>query len=208
MATEVETEAPAEGRRKDDAYMTPQPLADAIVAGLPFVPEGRLVIEPSCGDGRFVRAMRAAWPGTKILAVDVRPECRAQALAAGADVFMCGDWPAIAAKLKAKGAQPVVVIGNPPYNDAQAHIEAGLALSPMLAIHLLRIGFLGSMERVPFYAAHPLTVLQPVAPRPSYTDDGKSDSSEYATFSWVREDLCQPSGVLPPLVWARERRKK
>ena len=46
-------------RKRMGVYYTPQPLADAIVTSLKNI-SFRTVLEPSCGDGAFLRAIAAA----------------------------------------------------------------------------------------------------------------------------------------------------
>jgi hypothetical protein len=52
-------------------------------------------------------------------------------------------------------------------------------------VYLLRLNFLGSAKRKPFWDAHPPTHLLTITPRPSFVNGG-SDSCEYGWFCWDR----------------------
>lgn len=54
-------------------WATPAALAALLVDGLGPQPDGAVVLEPSAGCGSLVRAVRAAWPGAHIDAVEVDP---------------------------------------------------------------------------------------------------------------------------------------
>lgn len=105
-----------------DPFMTDFVLAAAIVAhALRTVgPDVDAVIEPSAGDGRFVKAARECWPDAFVQAIEPDPQY-AQALKdAGADAVHVGTWESWIQT--AKATDRVVVIGNPPYPVAGAHI--------------------------------------------------------------------------------------
>jgi hypothetical protein len=81
---------PREPRREHDAYMTPMPLVEAIVATVKlYVPNPARIIEPSCGDGEFIAALRKAYPEAAVGGIDIRPEVGEKITALGA-VF--GAW--------------------------------------------------------------------------------------------------------------------
>lgn len=194
-----------------DAYQTPPALAREIVAVLAkrlrlFRPE---IIEPSAGTGAFVRACREQWPAAHITAVDVDSRHEAACVAAGANLFDAREWTAYAGDLARVGRHPGapprrLIVGNPPYREAEAHVEAGLrALSPgeHLAF-LLRLNLLGSRARVSFWKEHPATWIAPVVPRPSFTGTG-SDATEYAVFCWRAGR--RGTRVVRPVVWAKRR---
>jgi hypothetical protein len=199
-----------------DAYMTPDELALAICAGLRrrgVDPEE--IIEPSAGAGAFVRAARATWPDAHITAVEIdRTKTPVLAIA---DVVMVEDWVGLA-RLLANGqseeGKSRLVVGNPPFRQAQEHIEASLDLlreGDRLAF-LLRLNFLGARERVSFWRRRlGLETVQTVAPRPSFglNKHGKpgSDGTEYAVFTWRKGYRGAPR-VLAPLVWAPARARR
>lgn len=202
------SEAPSKGyrnrRRSNDYYPTPQELANAICRRLARTPEiGKLnctlIIEPSAGSGNFIRAARSQWPSAGIIAVDVC-EVGAQCRQAGADDFHCDDWPAWVKQRPFD--RPALVVGNPPYSQAQQHVEAALDHLPWgsLVAFLLRQSFLCSAKRLPLWARSNCVATIPIVGRPSYTDDGRTDASEYEVFVW-RVGYEGPRIGLPHLVW-------
>lgn len=200
-------------RNTDDAYFTPDALALAI-AGRVRETFGIVsqIVEPSAGMGAFVRAARATWPVARITAHEPNLEPRTfpantadPLFAAGATKVTtrrwedCGNswaWPEESGAIDGR----VLIIGNPPYNllgdgrgdtPTTAERHALLALDRMrdgdVLAFLLRLAFLGGGGRIErLHAKHPLAALWPVTPRPSFTEDGKSDSSEYGVFVWEK----------------------
>lgn len=201
----------AAARVPNDAYVTPNPLALAICAALrkrfgAWVPEE--IIEPSAGDGAFIRAARASWPDAHITAVEIDSTRKSACLAAGAQVFIRQCWVETAiglSNMQTEDGKPRLIVGNPPYRQAQFHIEAALRLlrdGDRLA-YLLRLNFLGSSARVAFWRQGELELVQPIAPRPSFTNGG-TDGTEYAVFVW-RKGYRGAARLGRPLVWQAER---
>ncbi len=192
-----------------DFYATPQALASAICLRIAKVLSPGLVVEPSAGCGPFVRAARNTWPNARVVAVDV-DEGKSKVLeAAGAHFIILEDWKLVAAHdiivAIAERASPVLVVGNPPYREAEEHIQAALSwMSPGDELFfLLRINFLGSRSRLAFWAGTPLVEMMPVVPRPSFTVRG-ADATEYAVFRW-KSGHQGPARISPPIMWDKRR---
>lgn len=160
-----------------DRYYTPDVLAVACVRALDLRPEPSLVLEPSLGGGAFARAVRARWPKALIQGVDIDPDAPGRE---HADHLWTGDF-----RDHPFGSGFSLVIGNPPYRDAEAHVEAALALAPEVAM-LLRLGLLAGQKRSAFWRAHPPAVVHVLSRRPSFTGGG-TDASEYGWFVWSRQ---------------------
>lgn len=205
----------AANRIPQDGCQTPAPLARAICQRLfqTLAPPG-LIVEPSAGTGAFVDAAKATWPNAPILAVEIESRYRAalqRAGAAGGNVIV-GDWVAVAPGLfqhvQARAIPPRLVLGNPPYRKAQAHIEAALDwLRPgdHLAF-LLRVNFLGSKKRVAFWERPGLLWMATITPRPSFTRGG-TDGTEYGVFVWRQGFRGEPR-IAPTLTWEPERKRR
>lgn len=196
---------PVAEREALDFYATPQPLADAICYHISGCGIWRLnwhtVVEPSAGHGPFVRAARREFPGACVIAVDVDPAKEPQLREAGAHIVVIRDWRHYARAATVTG--PTLVIGNPPFREAEAHIRDALAWmrdGDTLAF-LLRLNLLGSRSRLPLWNATPLAEVIPVVPRPSFTGGG-SDATEYAVFRWVKGHT-GPTTLARPLVWEK-----
>ena len=163
-----------------DAYYTPDALAHACVSVLTDANPDH-VVEPSVGGGAFVRAVRARWPRARVSGYDLDPEAKGGALC---DAFYNTNWLTIAPTSK-----PDVILGNPPYNEAEAHVRKALE-----RVHpaggtvgmLLRLAFLESKQRKPFWRewGSQLDSVYVLADRPSFVASGARDSCAYGWFVW------------------------
>lgn len=81
-------------------------------------------------------------------------------------------------------AQQDIIITNPPYSLAMEFLRKSLGEAHTV-VYLLRLNFLGSLARKPFWDEHPPTHLFTITPRPRFVNGG-SDSCEYGWFVWDR----------------------
>ncbi len=113
MMRGVSTTADRERRRALGAWPTPEWLVDRVLdTVLVGMPAPRRVVDPSCGDGRFLAAAATRWPDAELHGIDVDAEVLAaarQRLGAHAHLH-CGDGLGDAA-----GADFDLVVGNPPF---------------------------------------------------------------------------------------------
>lgn len=81
-----------------------------------------------------------------------------------------------------------LVITNPPFSLAMEVILASLKLvrDGGFVVMLLRLNFLGSAERLPFFQANPPKRIYVHHRRLSFLPSGKQDSIEYAHMVWQR----------------------
>lgn len=149
-----------------DAFHTPEDVATACVATLGDLRDVR-VWEPHAGGGAFVRAL--ARTGALVVASDLDP-------AAG--------WP-VSDFLADDATEAEFVVGNPPFNDAEAHVRHAIARARYGVGFLLRLAFLESMKRRAFWAEHRAAEVYVLSRRPSFTG-GKTDSDAYGWFVWKR----------------------
>lgn len=190
---------PEAERNALDFYATPDALAFALCANLARHTPWACVVEPSAGNGPFVRAARAMWPTAKIVAVDVCADRLPELSRAGADAVLVSDWRQIAS-LPTEGR--TLIVGNPPFREAEEHIRHATRLmrdGDTLAF-LLRLNLLGSRSRLALWAETPLAEVAPIVPRPSFTGGG-SDATEYALFRWVKGHV-GPTRLGQHIVWA------
>jgi len=169
------------GRRiVGDAYYTPDPLARAIVAALcarcawPTGP----ILEPNVGGGAFARAIIDSPHGTpELVVLDI--DSTAPGLAHPRALYSeAVDF------LSYRPQRPFnFVIGNPPYAQAQEHVEHALGMSRHVVM-LLRSAFGESASRIGFWRQHPARHVWMLAQRPSFTSDGKTDGCAYSVFWW------------------------
>ena len=198
-------------RRKLDAYYTPDELALAACRKLRALGvRPGTIIEPSVGQGAWVRGAREVWSGAPIFGVDVDPTA---AGLAECDMAFVSDWPEWVAEVQ-HPAPPTnhgagaLVIGNPPYKHAREHVRAALDLAGAngTVAMLLRLSFLAPRKSLHLLwptpdkpmTGPPFKYLIPLTPRPSFTGRG-TDAAEYAIFVW-RLTVQQGVHVIP-LVW-------
>lgn len=165
-------------RALHDYYPTP---AWALERFLEAHPIGGQWLEPSAGDGALLRVLRGhPHAEVDLTAMDLNPRNRlGRYLDPGQPFIWRGDFL----------AHPPVgfdgVIGNPPYEHAEAFVRQGLAAAPVVA-YLLRLNFLEGLGRAPLLHAFPPDVY--VLPnRPSFRWDGKTDATAYAWIVFRRE---------------------
>lgn len=177
----------ATGRVKNDAYFTPPALASAAVGWLER--DGYLwprihALEPSAGRGSWINAMARLQP-TTMHALDIDP-ARTLELEALRCRPMLGDFETFDFD---ECGEPLdryeAIIGNPPYNRAEAHVRRALALRDRFGVvaFLLRLAFLESQERVPFWREHPASKIYVLSERPSFSG-GSTDNAAYGVFVW------------------------
>jgi hypothetical protein len=66
---------------------------------------------------------------------------------------------------------------------------------------LLRVGFLCTQDRCrSLWSQTGLRYFNPIAERPSFTDDGATDQQEYALFVWSPGNV-YPGIILAPIWW-------
>lgn len=77
-----------------------------------------------------------------------------------------------------------IIVTNPPFSIAQEFITHALELADTV-IMLLRVNFLGSQKRYPFWVNNEPKALYILSKRPSFTGTG-TDSTEYAWYIWEK----------------------
>jgi hypothetical protein len=177
------------------------------------------LLEPNVGDGAIVRAVDAwlvthpracgmngphDWTGVELRrgALDLSTDLDVHV--EGQDFRTFDPWEAglllEAARYDLEGTVPErfdLALGNPPFSIAEAIIRRALEVARAVAM-LLRLDFLGSADRVPFWAGAAADPWIRVLPdRPSFDGDG-TDSSTYAWFLWNVELSGPRVDVLDP----------
>jgi len=168
-------------RRESDFYKTPTETIDAFLDHFCFL-INEDILEPCAGDGAIIKAIRARTPAQYITAIEIREEESANLLDAGADQVFIDDF------LTFPGLDPApgTIITNPPYSIAQEIIEHCFEIAPNAEIiMLLRLAFLESKKRKPFWDKHPVTQLYVLSERPSFANKG-TDATAYAWFVWSK----------------------
>ena len=178
-----------------DRYYTPPALAlatvDAVLARTPLGSDAA-VLEPSSGGGAFVDAL-AERGLLSVDTVDIDLGARRGASHHVVDFLL---WET--------ERRYSLIIGNPPFGEAQAHITKALSLlepDGILAF-LLPMPFWCSIERAPWWPTHMPSLLSAVRPRPEFRGDG-ADMQEIALYVWWADELTLSGPKLGHLDWAK-----
>ncbi|MEX0848236.1 MAG: N-6 DNA methylase [Ilumatobacteraceae bacterium] len=112
---------PVSRRKQLGAWYTPEALVDHVVALTARAGRTRrpvVVVDPACGDGRFLAAARRALgPRARLVGVDIDPGAVASARAAVPDAEII---EADALSFDWSGIEADVVVGNPPFLSQMA----------------------------------------------------------------------------------------
>ena len=164
----------------DDFFVTPSWCVRRLLES--WSPPGGMWLEPGAGNGAIIRAVNEVRDDVRWTAVECRPEEEAALEAACARVLI-GDF--LSPNMHSSVDDDIrVVLGNPPFKDAQEFIDRARQLCQRAEIMLLlRLNYVGSEDRAEFMRRCPPD-LRTLPNRPSFTASGKTDSIEYAWFGW------------------------
>lgn len=195
-------------RRAFDSYFTPAWCVHRLLEALPLA--GGRWLEPCVGDGSIVRAVSSfrgdgagqQGPVGNVVRWTLRDirtelelldemELHTLCTLAGANVenVELGVNAVVPRPLRSPEThRPTfdatfdVAITNPPYVES-LRITNNLLYEARVVVMLLRLNFLAGEARADWMRAHTPDVY--VLPnRPSFTEDGKTDATEYAWFVW------------------------
>lgn len=189
----VTNSKPKRERDPLDRYYTPEWVIDQCLdIVVPEVtwrrPEN--ILEPSAGDGSFVRLLRQRYPSSWITAIDIDPEAGpwSEANDEYEGDFLETDWSQVFT-----GPTPHLIIGNPPYGIAREFCETSLEICDTV-IFILRVDFLCSAERAKFFQeyrpSHVFLLPNRVpfygpALLPPYTEKPKEHSTGEYDYAWI-----------------------
>ncbi len=179
-----------------DCYPTPQIYADfAVQLAVQKVLTGSKILtmlEPGCGtEAPFAKAFKSQCPeNSHAIGMDIEPSERTELTRGGVN-FLDDDhdkrWASSA--VEQQGGWDIIAT-NPPYSIAEEFIRKSLRiLHPSgVAVFLLRIGFAGSIKRMPLFRERPPVEIGEFVRRFSF--DGKgTDYTDYCLFFWVGDAL-------------------
>ena len=162
-------------RPEADYYPTPQWAITAILREIDW-PQITSVLEPAKGDGRILNSVRIQQPRAALDWAEISE---------GRDYLDRRYAPSHDARFD-------LILTNPPFSQALEFATKALDEGHNVAM-LLRLGFLGSQKRLPWWQQHPVQRLFVLAKRPSFTGKG-TDSADYAWFAWG-SDFIRPPGI-------------
>lgn len=174
------------GRGRDripnDAYNTPPSVASVMCDRMNL--QGRMVLEPSAGQGPVVNALVSA--GAKVISNDIE---------GGIDYLTSTQlMPGIVD----------AVMTNPPFTTSCEFVDKARKEASTVVM-LQRLNWLGSYKRLEWWQGNMPTHIYVLVPRPSFAFSG-TDSNEYGWFVWT--DNWGPGAVMqdtPGLYWLKWR---
>ena len=161
-------------RRPLDAYPTPARLTEALLRHVPIAGH---VLEPCAGAGLMADSLQAT-PGVGVVyRNDISP---------GYDTLWTND--ATDPRASMWKTEPDWVVTNPPYNEAAAILANAYRSATIGVAFLLRLSFLeptnGRRDWLQAHRAELSDLLIFGSPRPSFTDNGRTDSATVAWMVW------------------------
>lgn len=176
-------------RIENDFYGTPNWITKSII---PYLNKAQqpVVFDPCSGDGAIYKAVSEVWTDSKFVGIEI--DSNRKSLSTPEYNTILGDYLKMN-DLSHLVYKPTILITNPPYSLAQEFIEKSLKLLPDVEIAmLLRLNFLGSKKRKEFNTHYPCNIY--VSPRrPGFTNNGKTDATEYAWFVYNQKTVNQYS---------------
>lgn len=165
-------------RNAYDFYATPGEAIKSLLDNIDLSGYGKYVLEPSAGNGNICRIFKEYYPNKDLTALELREEEYNNLCQLNNDDVIIDSFYNHREKYN-------IIIGNPPYSEAQEFIEHGLELlaDNGILIFLLRTNFLESKKRYEFWKKHPLSKLYTLSKRPSFTGKG-TDATSYSWFIW------------------------
>lgn len=137
------------------------------------------ILEPSAGNGKFIKVLKERERERFITAVELRNE-EESTLKQYSNEVVITDFLTWKPNNTYK-----TIIGNPPYSLAMEFITHCFEISDKNTdiIMLLRTSFLESKKRYNFWQQHPVNGLYVLSQRPSFTGKG-TDATSYSFFVW------------------------
>lgn len=166
-------------RHKNDFYQTPLAAIDSLLHAVntiraPFLDLG-------CGSGAI---------GNHILATGAySPRMMTPCTGIDLDKYDSCKFPVIVQDVLENPHLPdcQTVVMNPPYKQAEAFVWLAMTAAPLVHA-LLRLNFLGGQARHENKIWNHLAEIYVLNHRPSFTGDGKTDGTEYAWFTFTRQE--------------------
>lgn len=172
-----------------DFHPTPMPLVDVCVnkiAELAIGPAPR-ILDIGAADGRWGHFARDKWPTANIVGVEIRDVEHEAPYREDYDFWLHSNFLNLRAVPYDCPDEFDLILGNPPFKIAQRLVKRCMAnLAPAgYLIFLLRLGFLcGQRRHKDFWPKYPLQHFDLCPKRPSFSEDGGNDMTEYALFRW------------------------
>jgi hypothetical protein len=186
----IHTDKPLPMRREADFYPTdPETVRRVLGWAMGYCDhlEFRSVIDAGAGAGVWGQQWRALDPDPLAHWV-TGIELREQEWPEGFDQWLTGPKHGDFLKYTLRQPRhPDIIIGNPPFSQAEPFIRHALQWLPTdgILVFLLRLSFLeGQKRRDGLFSEHPPRAVAVCSKRPSFTGDGKTNATAFAAFLW------------------------
>ena len=167
-------------RHDFDFYATPPGFARAALAQLPNWFKPRCILDPGAGTGVWGRAARERWHGSLITGVEIRDVARPAAY----NFWFNNGFQHVIQKAPCFD----LVIGNPPFKDAEMFVQGALAMLEDYGflMYLLRLNFVAGQDRFAelWCGNTPLKKVIVAPKRINFTGD--SNPHDHALFVWQK----------------------
>lgn len=184
-------------RANNDTYPTQTWVLDTLFqAETPalIIRKATSILEPTAGDGRLLKRIRETQNfSAAMTAVEIREGAVTDASANTNIIY--GDF------LGMPVGEFDVAISNPPFSIALEIIERSI-MSATDVFMLERLNFLETKARYPFLSKTTPDVYIISAPRPSFQEDGQTDSCAYTWLHWCCGKGTGHYELLPP--WTKD----
>ena len=152
-------------RHPNDFYPTPPWVTQAV---MPYVMRNIVWHEPACGDGAICKVLSESHVEYSFSDLN------------GAPIGMEG------VNFLRDNTLRHGIVTNPPFSLAFEFCKHAVNHAPHVFM-LLRLNFLASQTRSEWFKRHEPGALFVLSRRPSFTSNGKTDSTDYAWFYWGPE---------------------
>lgn len=168
---------PRRGRKKQDCYLTPRDVTDALFAF--WKPQQHVVAEPACGNGAMARVIEEY--GYDVVASDLVDRGYGEV---GVNF------------LETKELSSTCLITNPPFNLAEEFIHHAFALGVTEMALVLKSTFWHAKRRKVLFDRHRPSLILPLLWRPDFEDLGRP-TMEISWFVW--DERSGPKPLYQPL---------
>lgn len=167
---------PANGRKKNDFYPTPDNVTQALLNNFNFKD---VIFEPAAGDGAMVKVLQRN--GKRVIAADLEPR---HPKIHELDFLKLNKLPA------------KTIITNPPFNIAEKFIRHAMELGVEEMALVLKSTYFHAKTRYPLFKEYQPSAVCPLLWRPDFLGLGRP-TMEVAWFIWEKSDGVEDTRYIP-----------
>jgi len=172
-------------KKPNEFYKTPAGIVELLLNNYRGIRDGMIILDPCAGSGTIARTLKKKYPDVRVDQVDIVDHNKPYSplYEVGLGEVYCKDFLLLNIDFRKYDA----FIFNPPFSLAEKIVSKCLSVRRNInipVIALQRLGFLESNKRFRFWNSIDLNKLYVLSRRPSFTEDGNTDSAGYAWFIW------------------------